>query len=156
MEKEKIIEFIQRYETVEYIATRKLLQLMNAELSMTFTKEQMLAIRYLGLFGPLSVSEFADQLCVKPSAVTALMNRLTEKGYVERIRDETDRRVVYLRLTELGMYVYEQGNDNAVKMIEPFVQYFTEEEINSLLNTYEKLAALLVKEAEDSTSTTND
>jgi DNA-binding MarR family transcriptional regulator len=146
MDKEKIFNFIRRYETVEYIATRKLLQRMNTQFSDTFTKEQMLTLRCLGLFGQMTVSELADRLCVKPSAVTAIMNRLTEKGYVERVRDEKDRRVVYLSLTEKGMEFYEQGNENALKMIEPYVQYFTEEEIDSLLGTYEKLSALMLHE----------
>ena len=40
---------------------------------------------------------------LRPAATTALIDRLEAKGLVERVRDETDRRRVLVRMTEEGM-----------------------------------------------------
>ncbi|MBJ6362736.1 MarR family winged helix-turn-helix transcriptional regulator [Paenibacillus sp. GCM10012307] len=48
------------------------------------------------------VAELADCLHVTPGAITGIADKLIQRGYVERRRDETDRRVVYLQLTEEG------------------------------------------------------
>lgn len=50
----------------------------------------------LGLLqgGPLTASSLAGRLSMKPSAVTALVDRLVKAGYAERIADAADRRRV--------------------------------------------------------------
>ncbi|MEM5591745.1 MarR family transcriptional regulator [Niallia circulans] len=40
------------------------------------------------------------------SAITPIINRLVEKGWVERTRDEKDRRVIYLTLTSAGKVIF--------------------------------------------------
>jgi DNA-binding MarR family transcriptional regulator len=44
----------------------------------------------------------ADRLGVTLPAVTTIADRLVEGGYLERVRDPTDRRVVLLRLSTQG------------------------------------------------------
>lgn len=44
--------------------------------------------------GPLTASRLAERLSMKPSAVTALVDRLVKAGYAERIADAADRRRV--------------------------------------------------------------
>lgn len=52
----------------------------------------------LGLIqgGPLTASQLAHRLSMKPSAVTALVDRLVKAGYAERIADADDRRRVLI------------------------------------------------------------
>lgn len=53
--------------------------------------------------GPsLTVSELANKLAIHRSTASNLVGRLEELGLVERIRAETDRRVVCLRPTSAG------------------------------------------------------
>jgi len=49
-----------------------------------------------------SAFELAREMACDASAVTRLLDRLEAKGLVERLRSETDRRVVHLHLTPLG------------------------------------------------------
>lgn len=46
--------------------------------------------------------ELAREMAVDAGAVTRVVDRLEAKGLVERVRSETDRRVVHLRLTPTG------------------------------------------------------
>jgi len=52
--------------------------------------------------GSLSMSRMADLLGVSLSNATGLIDRMEERGYVERVRDLDDRRVVFVQLTGGG------------------------------------------------------
>lgn len=52
--------------------------------------------------GALKASYLAERLHITCGAVTGLADKLIENGLVVRKKDETDRRVVLLSLTELG------------------------------------------------------
>lgn len=48
---------------------------------------------------PLTVSRLGDQLNLSRGATTSLVDRLERAGHVERIRDHTDRRRIYVQIT---------------------------------------------------------
>ena len=52
--------------------------------------------------GNLTMSGLADLLGVSVSNATGLIDRMEERGLVERVRDKGDRRVVFVRLAEGG------------------------------------------------------
>lgn len=53
--------------------------------------------------GPLRMSDIADQIGSSYSATTAMIDRLVEKGLVNREHSTADRRVVTCRLNERGV-----------------------------------------------------
>ena len=52
--------------------------------------------------GDLTMSHLADLLGVSYSNATGVIDRIEERGLVERVRDTVDRRVVIVRLTDQG------------------------------------------------------
>ena len=52
--------------------------------------------------GPLPVSRLADWLGIGVPNATGLLDRMEQRGLVERVRDATDRRIVMACQTELG------------------------------------------------------
>jgi MarR family transcriptional regulator, organic hydroperoxide resistance regulator len=52
--------------------------------------------------GALSAGELAAAARLTPASVTQMLDHLAESGNVERVRSETDRRVVVSRLTDEG------------------------------------------------------
>ena len=52
--------------------------------------------------GPLSASDLAGAAKLSPATVSQMLDHLAASGYVERIRSETDRRVVVTTLTPVG------------------------------------------------------
>jgi DNA-binding MarR family transcriptional regulator len=56
----------------------------------------------LGERGAMSVGELASAARLAPASVTQMLDHLAACGHVERVRSETDRRVVVTRLTDEG------------------------------------------------------
>lgn len=52
--------------------------------------------------GELPMSRLAEMLDVSLSAATGLVDRVEERGFVERIRVPSDRRIVLVRITPAG------------------------------------------------------
>ncbi|MGD0115418.1 MAG: MarR family transcriptional regulator [Dehalococcoidia bacterium] len=51
---------------------------------------------------PLTISEIARQLYLETPSITTMVDRLAERGYVERLKDRKDRRKTPVRLTKAG------------------------------------------------------
>jgi DNA-binding MarR family transcriptional regulator len=68
----------------------------------SLTAPQSGVMRSLNARGPISSADLSRELCVTPSNITGIIDRLEKKGLVSRIRREDDRRVVLIRLTENG------------------------------------------------------
>lgn len=52
--------------------------------------------------GPKTAGVLATAVGLRPAATTALVDRLEQRGLVERVRDPDDRRRVLVRMTEEG------------------------------------------------------
>jgi DNA-binding MarR family transcriptional regulator len=52
--------------------------------------------------GPLPPSKIAQHIMVNSSTVTGVIDRLEKKGFLERMRNSKDRRVITIALTENG------------------------------------------------------
>lgn len=63
---------------------------------------QIMLLLQLDREGPMSVGEMARNLCVTQGVITRMVDRLIQKGFIERVRKREDRRVVILSLTSLG------------------------------------------------------
>ncbi len=72
------------------------------------TPPQIHALLWLGHDGPLTMGELGRRVGVTEKTVTGLVDRLEQDRYVERERDEEDRRIVRGRLTARGAATYRQ------------------------------------------------
>lgn len=87
----------------------------------------------------MAMHELSEAIHRDKSTVTALVNKLKEQGYVERIQSESDSRVVYVRLTEKGKtYTVETGAISSA-LNEKCFAGFTESQKDAL---YEFLARI--------------
>jgi DNA-binding MarR family transcriptional regulator len=77
---------------------------MHLEVSgqMGLTAAEVLALEILGMHGALGPSELGRRLHMTTGAVTALLDRLEERGLVVRERHPTDRRRLLVHLTAKG------------------------------------------------------
>jgi len=73
-------------------------RLVRLGISMT----QLHVMHLLDRHGELPMSRLADMLDVSLSAATGLVDRVEERGFVERIRVPNDRRIVLVRITLAG------------------------------------------------------
>ena len=56
----------------------------------------------------IRMTDVSRFMMVSKPAATQAVNRLVEQGYVERVDDPNDRRVVYIRPTEAGKRCFEE------------------------------------------------
>src|SRR5437764_1386297 len=78
--------------------------------------QQLMAMKSLGLQGPMPMSELANALSCDTSNVTGIVDRLEERGLVVRGSAPHDRRVKLLSLTDRGARM---GSDIGARMTEP-------------------------------------
>jgi DNA-binding MarR family transcriptional regulator len=70
------------------------------------TPGQLSLLRVLIDHERCTMQELAEHLAVAPSTVTAMVKRLLAQGYVERSRDESDWRTVWVKPSERGCQVF--------------------------------------------------
>ncbi len=63
-------------------------------------------IEYLGDKGVCMMRELAEYLLVAVNTITSIVDKLEEKRFVRRERDDSDRRIVMVRLTDRGNEAY--------------------------------------------------
>ncbi len=71
-------------------------------LELRATKGQLKLLHVLMTRQRCTMQELAEQLDVAPPTVTAMVKRLLAQGFVERVRDEQDWRVVQVLPTQRG------------------------------------------------------
>lgn len=67
---------------------------------------QFLALKRLGEDGPMAPGELARVLNYNPGALTRLLDKLEQLGYLQRVPDPNDRRSLRLQLTASGRAVH--------------------------------------------------
>lgn len=84
------------------------------------------------------MSAIAKRLMVTQGTLTVSTSKLVKKGYVERVKDEKDKRIVRLTLTDKAESVMQMHNQFHEAMIEKLLNELEldkeEELINSLKN----------------------
>lgn len=105
------------------------------------SNNDMHIIEAIGMDEPRSVSNVASRLDVTVGTLNIEMNRLEKKGYINRNRSETDKRVVLVTLTEKGKKAFFHHRDFHKKMIRAIVADLSDEEMQSLYRCLNSLMA---------------
>ncbi|WP_142558233.1 fatty acid biosynthesis transcriptional regulator FabT [Streptococcus mitis] len=108
--------------------------------------KEMHTVDVIGNFSDVTPSFVSKELMVTLGTVTTCLNNLERKGYIERIRSDQDRRVVYLHLTKKGRLVHRLHRRFHKAMVEKIIDGMSPEEINvmgkGLTNLYQFLEDL--------------
>ncbi|KKK39395.1 MarR family transcriptional regulator [Mesobacillus campisalis] len=139
-----INELVNRFIAVQFSVTKKAESFIKEEISSDLTNDQHYTLRYIHNIGSCTSSDLAEEFEVNKSAITAIINRLFERGLIQRTRDEKDRRVVYLALTPKGKELFLKTEERIANLVESFISSFEQEEIEQFINTYEKLNQILI------------
>lgn len=112
------------------------------------TGTQFVVLKFIHWRGRTTVSGLADDLYVSLSAVTSLVDRLHRAGLVSRERDESDRRVVWLSLTDRGREVLDSCLEVRRRVMKRYLNRLGEEDVKRLIQIYEKLLQIMEEESE--------
>ena len=105
-------------------------------------------IEAIGLDEPKRMSEVAAKMNVTTGTLTKAIEALEQKGYVNRCRNDRDKRVVRVSLTDSGVRAYEHHARFHSNMIHDIKESLTDQESEILIGTLGKLVKFFQKKYE--------
>ena len=106
------------------------------------TMGQFAFLQFMKRHEDATLSEIASELGIKPSAVTAMIDRLERRGYVTRLRAVAeDRRVVRVYLTDAGRAILSRCELKRRDIVNDLLSALEPEEIEQLISIIEKVEA---------------
>lgn len=107
------------------------------------TTDQFTILQFIYQGEKVTATEIAQHLGLGKSAITAYVNRLTQKNLLQRDRNEQDRRIIYLSLTEHGTKVVRVTEKEIHQFIEEKLAHFDMKEVEKFLHALERLSDLM-------------
>ncbi len=108
------------------------------------TINEVHTVEQIGLTEEKKMSDVSKKLNITLGTLTIAVNNLVEKGYVERIKYPSDKRIVLLKLTKKGRMLYRVHENFHHKMVQATIDDLTQEEENVLTTGLIKLHSFLV------------
>jgi len=87
----------------------------------------------LEIQGPLSMSRLAEELDVSVASATGIVNRMEERGLVERRHGESDRRIVSVHPTRAGGEVFERLHRRRREKLTKLLDRLSDAELQAFL-----------------------
>ena len=98
---------------------------------------------------PVRMTDVSRRMLISKPAATQVVNRMVDRGLMERLSDENDRRVVYIRATEAGRAFYEEKMDHNLTLVDRVVDRMGEEETKTLATLLNRFFDSIDAETED-------
>ncbi len=83
--------------------------------------------------GPLAMHRIAELLDVSDASATGIVDRMERRGFVERIHDTEDRRLVLVHPTTAGENVFKEAQANRLQRLRSLLDRLGDDEMAALL-----------------------
>lgn len=103
------------------------------------TGTQMYMLHYIRQSERCRLTELAEKLDVKPSAVTVMIDRLVKSDYVVRTHDTDDRRVILVELTPTGIEILEKAQAMREEIVGAYLDKLDPDEVRIATEVLEKM-----------------
>lgn len=107
------------------------------------TMKEMHTVEVIGSLPGATPSDISREMMVTLGTVTVSLNRLEQKGYVERTRSQQDKRVVHLSLTKKGKLLYKVHQRFHKAMVDQIIDGMTADEVAAMTKGIENLHRFL-------------
>jgi MarR family transcriptional regulator, organic hydroperoxide resistance regulator len=92
--------------------------------------------------------EISEKLFLSTPRVASALNSLSKKGYIERKRDEQDKRIVIVTITEAGHSFVMEEYEEALTMLENTLQKLGEKDAKEFVRIIKRITELSMEEVE--------
>ncbi|WP_297026854.1 MarR family winged helix-turn-helix transcriptional regulator [Thermoplasma sp.] len=99
--------------------------------SINLSVTEFTIMRQLSDNGPMSMATIASAINVTPGWVTGVIDKMEDKGLVMRKREETDRRIIKISLTDHGKEAYEGAKKKHFDFIERSLAGLSESDLDT-------------------------
>ena len=122
---------------------------VNKQLEKTYKEEltssEFYALLAVHFFGDMKMTAFAGNFGIKKQQATRVISDLVKKGYIERIYDESDRRVILIGLTPEAKIYLKEYTTKTIGLMNDSLDGFNKSELEELQNAIETVNKLLQK-----------
>jgi DNA-binding MarR family transcriptional regulator len=150
LKKKRPFESLEQEAALNVVRTSDQLQLRFARLLREYglTPSQYNVLRILrGEGKPLPILEIAARTITVVPGITGLIDRLEKAGFVNRVRCDKDRRVVYVALAEHGSIVLAALDEPLAALHRELLGHLSHAEAKELIRLLEKVRAPLTTDA---------
>lgn len=95
--------------------------------------------------GAVTNGRISETLSIAPPNVTPLITKLLNEGYITRVPDERDRRVIWNQLTEKGERILLERRDSFRRFFEERLAFLNEDETDRLIDSLKTLTEIVEK-----------
>lgn len=120
-----------------YTESRRLTKGMAREVGLT--GPQLTVLKLLETFQDLSLSSLSERIRAQNSTVTGIIDRMEREGLVGRERSKSDRRVVYIKLTDKGAKLAREIRVEPLEIFRSALTSLTHSDLRDLLRILMKL-----------------
>ena len=94
---------------------------MEVQLAPTLTEGQLTVLELLTVRDRMKPSDFIEFLATTPAAITTLLDRMERAGLLSRSRDEKDRRIVWVEVSEKGKTECQRGMEIRERFLQQYL-----------------------------------
>ncbi|WP_248925194.1 MarR family winged helix-turn-helix transcriptional regulator [Paenibacillus hamazuiensis] len=133
-------------------AVRKLARLYTTTTEKLFlneyklTKPQTMVIGQIYL-DPKTIGQITEAVQLSYSTVSGIIDRLERDGWIQRVRDESDRRVVWIQKTEKFSEIRNTLLTHEERFFTSVLEGLSEEQLDGIAQSLDLLNSLLEKKA---------
>jgi DNA-binding MarR family transcriptional regulator len=97
----------------------------------------------------ITMTTLSEHFEISKPAVSQMINGLEDKNMVERITLKSDRRIVYVRLTELGEETLAKSFQEMHNKLNGYLEKMGEEDIETLVSLLDKLHRIMSEDSNE-------
>jgi DNA-binding MarR family transcriptional regulator len=110
----------------------------------SITPGGMFVLGSLKRYGILSMSDIGKCLSMPKPHITVIVDKLIEEGYVERLNDPKDRRIVNILITDKGLKDFEDIKEAVSENLKIKLSTLDEEEQKILAHASQQVKDILI------------
>ena len=147
MSQDDLLEFARKMnEVIPAIAQGFARRQANKLFQCKLTLSQILILDFLSQQGETKMTDMANFMQVTTAAMTGLVDRLVRDGYIVRVYDPADRRVIKVKLTPRGNELIKKINNQRRRMVIKIFGQVSEADRQDYLRILLKIKEILAKE----------
>jgi MarR family transcriptional regulator, 2-MHQ and catechol-resistance regulon repressor len=108
--------------------------------SIDLTPAELRILRVLREQGSSPMNRFCHETMLSQPSITGIVDKLEDRGLVERVRSREDRREVLIAITPKGDHAFVKGMDMHRQFVEKALSALGSDEVDTLVALLKKLA----------------
>ncbi|WFD10733.1 MarR family winged helix-turn-helix transcriptional regulator [Tepidibacter hydrothermalis] len=140
------VNLLEMEEYIHKVHKRYIEKIMSKQEFSRFSINHMYYLEYIYTLNNPTFSQLAEALNVTKPSVTAMIKKLTDKGYVEKMNSQYDKREFHIYLTDRGKEILNAELEVYKHFTEKISKYLSEDEIELFSKLISKIILNIKKE----------